>query len=260
MIDRLLPSPALRAVVRREVTTTLHNRYLQVFAGLLLVGSGLVAATSAAPASVAFGTLLLFLYVVPLFSVLVGVHAAQEDLDEHPLMFAHPLPGWTYVAGKLATLAGALAVVLTAALLPVAGRVASAQPLLVLWGLGLALVLTWSSTGLAVGVVASNRTRGLIAALSVWFASLVLYDVATLLLAGLDVMQAWPTAWVGLLLLNPADAVRLAGMTALQGIAFTAPGSSSAVQTLLAWTPLWAAVLTLVWTLGAAAVSRSSLS
>lgn len=250
-------SPALRAIVRREVTTTLHNRYLQVFAALLLVGSGTVVGTSGAASSVAFGMLLLLLYVVPLFAVLVGVHAAHEDAEERALLLSHPVPRGTYVLGKLATLAGAFALVLTLALAPTAWRVASAAPVAVLGGLGLALILIWGSTGLAVGAWTASRSRGLMGALCAWFGSLVLYDLATLALAG--AMQAWPSAWVALLLLNPSDAVRLAGMTALEGVAFTAPGSSAGVATLLAWTPAWVGVLTVAWTVGMAGLARAGL-
>ena len=144
-----------------------------------------------------------------------------------------------------------MAVVVTLALLPVAGQGAAGRSLAVLWGLGLALVGVWGSTGLAVGVYTANRARGLVAGLCVWFGSLVLYDLATLLLAGVDTMQARPAVWTSLLLLNPTDAVRLAGMTALEGVSFTAPGSSKTVATLLAWTPVWTAVLAVGWTAAA---------
>lgn len=255
----MIPS-AFKAVVQRDVATMLHNRYLHVFAVLLLGGSVAVAGTTAAPASLSFGMLLLFLYVVPLFAVLVGVHAAHEELEEHDLLFSHPLSYGTFVGGKLVTLAGALSAVLTLALLPSLLRIASLQTLATLWGLGLALILIWSSTGLAIGASTSRRTRGLVAALCVWFGSLVLYDLVAFALSGLEVARAWPVAWVALLLVNPADAVRLAGMTALQDVSFTAPGSSDAVAEMLAWTPAWVGVLTLAWTGAALVVARRALS
>lgn len=252
-------SPVLRAIVRREASTALHNRYLHVFTALLVLGSVTVVGTSGAAEAVAFGMLLLFLYVVPLFAVLVGVHSAHEELDERPLLLSHPLPRGTFVVGKLVTLGGLLGGVLTLALIPVAGRVASAASLAVLWGLGGALVAIWTSTGLAVGACTSTRARGLVAALCVWFGSLVLYDLFTFALAGIDVVQAWPSAWVSLLLFNPSDAVRLAGLTALEGVSFTAPGSSNAVTTLLRWTPAWVVALTLGWTTAAVALARRRL-
>ena len=64
----------LRAVIRREAITTHHNRFVQVFALVLLAGSAVVAMTSR-PDAVPFGVLLLFLYVVPLFGLLVSVSA-----------------------------------------------------------------------------------------------------------------------------------------------------------------------------------------
>lgn len=249
----------LNAVIRREVTTTLHNRYVQVFALLLVAGSLAVVGTAGGAASVPFGTLLLLLYVVPLFAVLVGVHAAHEDLEEGPILFSHPISRRTLVLGKLAVLVGAMAAVMTLALLPAGWTVASARPLGVLWGLGLALIGVWGSTGLAVGACTQNRARGLVAGLSVWFGSLVLYDLCTLLLSGVDALQARPAVWVSILLLNPADAVRLAGMTALEGVSFTAPGSSDAVATLLAWTPAWTAVLAVAWTAAATVIAYRAM-
>jgi len=252
-------STAFKAVVRRDVATMLHNRYLQVFALLLLGGSATVVGTTDASAPASFGMLLLFLYIIPLFGILVGVHAAQEEMEEHDLLFSHPLSYDTFVGGKLLTLAGALTAVLTLALLPVILRVTSGRPVVVLWALGVSLTLIWSSTGLAIGALMSRRTRGLVAALCVWFGSLVLYDLAAFTLSGFESVRAWPAAWVGLLLLNPADAVRLAGMMALQDVSFTAPGSSEIVAQMLAWTPAWVGLLTATWTVGATAIARRAL-
>jgi ABC-type transport system involved in multi-copper enzyme maturation permease subunit len=249
----------VQAILRREAVTTLHNRYVQIFALLLAAGSLTVVGAAGSAASVSFGALLLLLYVIPLFAVLIGVSAAQEEREEQPLLLSHPLPRGWFVGGKLAVLAGALALVLTLALIPVGIRVGSAASTGVLWGLGLALVLVWGSTGLAVGFAAKNRARGLVLGLTIWFASLVLYDLCTFLLAGVDAMQARPTLWVSLLLLNPADAVRLAGLTALDGLSFTAPGTTEAVATLLAWTPLWTVGLTVLWTVGATLLARRAL-
>lgn len=247
MFSSLSPSPALRAVVRRETHTTRHNRYVQVFALLLVVGSLTIIGGSGTAASVAFGLLLLLLYVVPLFAVLVGVSSAHESLEERPVLLSHPLPRGTFVAGKLATLVAAQTGVLTLALVPAAWRVASVQPLLVLWGLGGVLISVWTSTGLVLGIYTSNRPRGLVAGLCVWFASLVLYDLGAFALAGVEAVQSWPAFWVSLLLLNPSDAVRLAGLTLLDGASFTAAGAHSTVTTLLAWTPIWVVVLAVAW-------------
>lgn len=244
-------SPVMRAIIRREAYTTLHNRYVQVFALLLVAGSVTIVGASGSATSVTFGALLLLLYVVPLFAILIGVSAAQEELDERPMLLSHPLPRGRFVVGKLATLAGALTIVLTLALLPVTVRIATAKPFGILWGLGVALILVWSSTGLAVGFYTTNRARGLVVGLCVWFASLVLYDLCTFLLAGVDAMQAWPAVWVVLLLLNPADAVRLAGLSALEGVSFAAAGTNTTVTMLLAWTPTWAVALALLWSTGA---------
>jgi ABC-type transport system involved in multi-copper enzyme maturation permease subunit len=253
MPARFEGAAALRSIVRREGLTTLHNRYLQVFALLLVGGSLSVAGLAGRPASVPFGLLLLLLYVVPLFAVLVGVSSAHEAMEERPVLLSHPVPRGQLVAGKLGTLAVAMVGVLAVALLPAAWMVGRPGPLLVLWGLGTALVAIWASTGLALGVATGTRARGLVAGLCVWFASLVLYDLCALALSGVEAVQGVPALWVAVLMLNPADAVRLAGMTALEGVSFAAAGSDPAVRALLAWAPAWAAALAVLWT-GAAAL------
>ena len=245
-----LPASAYRAIVRREVTTTLHNRFVQIFAVIVWAGSIAVAALSGRPEAVPFGLLLLMLYVVPLFGLLIGVSAAHEEHDERAFLWSQPVPRSALVLGKTTTLVVALALVLLGTL--VAGGVAGTPPgtLALLWGLGVALVLVSVSAGVTVGQYTTGRARGLMAALVLWFGAFALYDAFALVGSGIELLQNLPALWVGTLLLNPVDAVRLAGLFGLENVPFAAPGEAPWLADLLAWLPTWVAVLTIAWTGG----------
>jgi ABC-type transport system involved in multi-copper enzyme maturation permease subunit len=244
------PSSVYQALLRREATTTFHNRFVQIFAVIVVGGSIAVGALSGRPEAVPFGLLLLFLYVVPLFGLLIGVSAAHEEHDERAFLWSQPVPRAAYVLSKTATLVGALAAVLLVALVAAAVGGASAGTLALLWGLGGALVLVSVSAGVTVGQYTTGRARGLMAALALWFGAFALYDAAALALSGIELMQSRPAVWVGLLLLNPVDAVRLAGLFGLENVPFSAPGEAAWMADLTAWLPAWVAILTVLWTGG----------
>lgn len=243
-----LPSSAYRALLRREVTTTFHNRFVQIFAIIVLGGGSAVAALSGRPEAVPFGLLLLFLYVVPLFGLLIGVSAAHEERDERAFLWSQPIPRAAFVMSKAVVLTGALVFVLLVALVPAGMAAPSFGALALLWGLGSVLALVSVSGGVAVGQYTASRARGLMAVLVLWFGAFALYDAAALGLSGIEVVQGWPGLWVGLLLLNPVDAVRLAGLFGLEDVPFTAPGEAAWIADLMTWMPAWVAVLAIAWT------------
>lgn len=250
-----IPVSTLRAVIRREAITTRHNRFVQVFALVVLAGSGAVAALASRPEAVPFGALLLFLYVVPLFGLLVGVSAAHEEREEQPFLLSQPVPRRAYVLGKALTLGAALIGVLVLALVPTIMVVSSASPVLLLGGLGAVLALISVSGGLAVGHYTATRARGLMAALLAWFAAFGLYDVLALALSGLDAVQQVPVLWVAALLLNPIDAVRLAGLFGLEAVPFSVAGAAAWIEPMTAWLPGWVAVLAIGWVGGLLALA-----
>jgi hypothetical protein len=243
-----LPRSVYRAIIRREVTTTLHNQFVQIFAALVGIGGVATVLLSGRPEAVPFGLLLLFLYVVPLFGLLIGVSAAHEEHDERPFLWSHPVPRSAFVLGKAATLVAALALVLLLPLIPAAVAAPDIGALGLLWGLGSALVVVSVSAGVAVGQYTATRARGLMAALGVWFGAFALYDTLALVGAGVELLQGWPALWVGLLLLNPVDAVRLAGLFGLENVPFAAPGKAAWMGEMATWLPAWVAVLTVGWT------------
>lgn len=245
-----VPASVWRAIVYRETVTTLHNRFVQVFAAVVVTGGIAVAALSSRPDAVPFGLLLLFLYLVPLFGLLIGVSAADEERGERPFLWSQPIPRSTYLLGKTATLAGILSVVLLGAVATALSVGAAVQTLGLLWGLGVALVLVSVSAGITVGQYTTGRARGLMAALLIWFGAFAAYDAAALLGAAVGGLQNVPALWVSLLLLNPVDAVRLAGLFGLEQVPFSAPGGEAWVKLILDWLPAWVAVSTAAWTGG----------
>lgn len=254
-----IPFSTLRAVIRREAITTRHNRFVQVFALVVWAGSGAVAAWAGQPEAVPFGLLLLFLYVVPLFGLLIGVSAAHEERDEHPFLLSQPVPRRAYVLGKAMMLNAAIIGVVLLALVPAIWTAASAGPVVLLGGLGVALALVSVSGGLTVGHFTSTRARGLMAALLTWFAVFGLYDVLALALSGLDAVQQVPALWVAALLLNPIDAVRLTGLFGLEQVPFSVAGAAAWIEPVTAWLPLWVAVLTVGWMGGLLALAARRL-
>lgn len=245
-----VPLSTLRAVMRREAITTRHNRFVQVFALVVLAGSGAVATMASRPEAVPFGVLLLFLYVVPLFGLLVGVSAAHEEREELPFLLSQPVPRRAYVFGKALALGAALVGVLVLALVPVIVMAPTAASVLLLGGLGVVLAIVSVSGGLALGHYTTTRARGLMAALLTWFAAFGLYDVLALALSGLGVMQQVPALWVAVLLLNPIDAVRLAGLFGLEQVPFSVAGAAAWIEPLTTWLPVWTGVLALGWSAG----------
>jgi hypothetical protein len=242
-----LPASVVRALFRREATTTYHNRFVQIFAVIVCGGSIAVGTLSGRPSAIPFGLLLLFLYVVPLFGLLIGVSASHEENAERAFLWSQPVPRAAYVLSKTVTLVGALAAVLLLALGAAAVTGAALGTLALLWGLGVALVLVSVSAGVAVGQYTTSRARGLMMALTLWFGLFALYDALALALSGVAVLQQTPLLWVGLLLLNPVDAVRLTGLFALENVPFSAPGEAAWMVDLLTWLPAWTGLLTLGW-------------
>jgi hypothetical protein len=217
---------------------------------LLLLGSLAVAGTSARPEAVAYGTLLLLLYVVPLFGVLTGVSAAHDAAGERPLLWAQPVPRAWLVLGKAAVLSGALLVALGLTLAPAAWGGVEPSALALLGGLGAALALISASAGLAIGTSTRSPVRGLMGGLVAWFGAFGLYDLLALALSGVGAVQNAPALWVGVLIANPVDAVRLAGLFGLEGVPFSVAGAPDWIGAVAAWLPAWVAVLTLAWTAG----------
>ncbi len=251
MPERWLSAPLVRATrtyARRELQTVVRNRFLHVFS-LIMAGAGTLLVTlSGSDGSVPVALLQLVLYVVPLFALLMGVSAAHEELDERAFLFSQPVPRVAAVFGQWLALWLVLGLAQGLAVLPglLTGR--SVGALLQLWLYGVLLGGIFTAWGVALGYRTSDRARGVISGLLVWFGALVLYDLAALMLSHVGFIQRVPELWVALLMVNPLDAVRLSALTSMQDVPFTTPEGSRLVEVWLSVLPLWLIALTGFWT------------
>ncbi|MEX2381136.1 MAG: ABC transporter permease subunit [Opitutales bacterium] len=218
-----LPSffPVAIAFAAREFRTLLRNRFLQVFFLIALAGG--FASTGLTPTieAIPFILLQLTLYLVPLFSILIGLSSAHGELEEHPFLFSQPVSRFALVTGKAFALAISLGAILFFAFL--SGLIFSPRTgaLLLLWGMSLLLAGVFVSLGLAIGCTTRERSRGIIYALLAWLFLLIGFDLIAYGAALTPFVQQQPLLWLGILLMNPVDAVRVAMLFHLEDIPFT---------------------------------------
>ena len=214
------PRP-LWSCAREELILAVRTRLLLIFAAvfgvlaLVVASSGyvLTGGTGLQDFSRTAASLLeLVLLVVPLASLVIGVTALTPDAGSAELLYSQPIARRTILAGKVI-------------------------------GLWLALVAA-AITG---GATSRRRARSLATALALWFAAVVLFDVAVLGIASW--LPSGPASRVLIIsaMVNPVDAVRTATLMALEGT--TAFGAAS-----LAFLRFTRGAAGAVWWLGASAL------
>jgi Cu-processing system permease protein len=226
---------------RQELTLAARSRWAQsfawVFAGLALAvaASGYVLSGGRGVqdfARTGASLVQLVLLLTPLASLVIGVLALAPDRGAAELLFAQPVSRRSVLLGKLVGLFAALAAA-QAAGLATAGIVifsrSDASGLAGYAGLyGAALVLTAVFLAIAAALASGppgRRTRALVLALIVWFATVVLVDVAALGVASLLPSRAASRTLIAAVLLNPVAAVRTGALLGIQGTAAFGPAS-----------------------------------
>jgi ABC-type transport system involved in multi-copper enzyme maturation permease subunit len=232
----------------REWRTILRNRFLQVFSALALLAGWAAVVSGPSPGSLPYIYLQLILYLVPLFTALIGISSAHGELEEHQFLFSQPLRRFHLVLGKWTALLSVSAAVLLLAFLPALLSGAAPFPLLALWAKSLALASIFIGLGLAVGFSTNDRSRGLIYVLTLWLLLLIGFDLAAYFAAQFPAARNYPAAWFFLLLTNPIDAVRIAALFALEEIPFTIPGENKLVAQGAAHLGKWVLFLSVAWT------------
>lgn len=258
---------------RQELLLAARSRWTQIFAvvfgvlSLAVAASGYVLSGGGGLqdfARTAASLVQLNLLLVPLVSLVTGVLALSPERGSAEILFSQPVSRHAILFGKLLGLFGALAAAQAIGL--------GAAGLVIFWRsgqLGLAgygllflgsLLLTVIFLGLA-AVLASGgtgrRARALALALIVWFAAVVLFDVAALGIASLLPSGMASRVLILAVLVNPIGAVRTGALLAIQGttafgaaslafLRFTkGPAGAAAILTLsvLVWLalPLWIA-------------------
>jgi Cu-processing system permease protein len=258
---------------RQELLLAARSRWTQIFAvvfgvlSLAVAASGYVLSGGGGLqdfARTAASLVQLNLLLVPLVSLVTGVLALSPERGSAEILFSQPVSRHAILFGKLLGLFGALAAAQAIGL--------GAAGLVIFWRsgqLGLAgygllflgsLLLTAIFLGLA-AVLASGgtgrRARALALALIMWFAAVVLFDVAALGIASLLPSGMASRVLILAVLVNPIGAVRTGALLAIQGttafgaaslafLRFTkGPAGAAAILTLsvLVWLalPLWIA-------------------
>ncbi len=246
------------AIARKELRERLRSRWVLAVAAVFTLFALVIAYFGAAQqGAVGFkgieltiaSLVSLAIYLVPLIALILGYDAivGERERGSLDLLLSLPITRMELLAGKYLGLAAALAVStlagfgLVGILLVVQGGL---DALFHYSGFVLSAILmgmAFLSLAVLVSVLAASKTAASGAAIALWFAFVLVYD---LVLLGLLVLTegALPAALVsGLLLLNPADVFRVLNVFSLEE-----------VKTLYGLATVASDTLTAPWLLGAA--------
>jgi Cu-processing system permease protein len=214
----------MRAIIRKEISDALRNRWLIgyaiVMAVLGLLASWLGLRTSGALSFQMFGrtaaTLTnLVLLLAPLVALVVGATtlAAERDRGTMGRLLALPIHPRELLLGKYAGLLIALAAATLLGFAPSAAVVAGMAGLgsgvrfLLFPLVSLLLIAATLAIGMIVSAVSTNGLKAMGTAVFLWFGLVLLYDL--LLIGTLVVASIPPMLLAGLLVINPVDAARV---------------------------------------------------
>jgi Cu-processing system permease protein len=230
---------------RQELLLSVRSRWTQLFTvvfaalALAVAGAGYVLSGGAGLqdfARTAVSLIQLVVLLVPMTALVLGVMALAPDRGAAELLYSQPVARHAVLVGKLlglfVALIGAQAVGFGLAGLVIVqqagaygagtfGLLMTASALLTAIFLGLAAALAAGTTG-------RRRTRALAVSLILWFALVILYDVAALGAASLLSSGHASRLLVVAALVNPVDAIRTGTLLAIEG-----PGAFGAASAAL---------------------------
>jgi len=232
----------LLAFASQELVLASRSRWTQIFAAVFGVLAFAVAASGYilsgghgvqdfARTSVSLVQLVILL--VPLTALLIGVMTLAPESGAAELVFSQPVARSTILFGKLLgqflALAAAQALGFGAAGLVIsweAGDEGVGRFLLLVAGsLALTAIFLGIAAVVAVNASGRGRARALAVALAVWFAAVVLFDVAALSVASFLRSGSASRLLIVSVLVNPVDAVRTGTLLGIEGV--TAFGAAS---------------------------------
>lgn len=234
-------SSPLFLCARQELVIATRSRWTQVFAiifaalALAVAGSGYVLSGGAGVqdfARTAASLVQLVLLLTPLTSLVIGVLTLAPERGSAELLFSQPVSRGTILLGRLlglfVALSAAQAIGLGGAGILIFSRSGESGA----WGYAVLFLGAMALTAIFLGIAAllasgavGRRSRALALALIVWFAAVVLFDVAALGAASLLRSGAASRLLITAVLVNPADAVRTGVLLGIQGT--TAFGAAS---------------------------------
>ncbi len=241
MSARMSAASPLLLCARQELRLAVRSRWTQTFAAVFAALALAVAASGYVLsggegfqdfARTAVSLTQLVLLLVPLTSLAIGVLALSPDRGAAELLYSQPVSRRQILLGQLlglfAALASAEAIGLGAAGLWIFGRSGSlglgSYLLLFVAALAATAVFLALAALLAAGV-AGRRARTLALALIVWFAAVILFDIAALGAASLLPSGAASRLLILSVIGNPVDAVRTGTFLGIEGT--TAFGAAS---------------------------------
>ncbi|HTO77235.1 MAG TPA: ABC transporter permease subunit [Thermoanaerobaculia bacterium] len=241
MSARVSAASPLLLCARQELRLAVRSRWTQTFAAVFAALALAVAASGYVLsggegfqdfARTAVSLTQLVLLLVPLTSLAIGVLALSPDRGAAELLYSQPVSRRQILFGQLlglfAALASAEAIGLGAAGLWIFGRSGSlglgSYLLLFVAALAATAVFLALAALLSAGV-AGRRARTLALALIVWFAAVILFDIAALGAASLLPSGAASRLLILSVIGNPVDAVRTGTLLGIEGT--TAFGAAS---------------------------------
>ncbi len=256
-MSRFQDSSPLLLCARQELRLAVRSRWTQIFAAvfgalsLAVAASGYVLSGGEGVqdfARTAASLVQLVLLLVPLTSLTIGVLALTPERGAAELLYSQPVPRRSILLGQLlglfVALAAAEAIGLGGAGLVIFARSgpigAAAYALLFAASLATTAIFLGLAALLAAGGP-GRRARSLALAVIVWFAAVVLFDVAALGIASLLPSGAASRTLILAVLVNPVDAVRTGTLLGIQGT--TAFGAASLALLRFTKGPVGAAVL-----------------
>jgi hypothetical protein len=197
----------------------LHNRFMQIFAVLCVIGGSALLAAAPGPETLPLILIQALLSVASLFGFLIGWGTGQQARDQGPFLFAQPVSAGELLLGKLLGTGTWCLLLLGLFIAPAAVRAGMPETILALGGLAGGYVLVCVLTGLLIGLIMAP-VSGLLAVLLAWISIVAGWELLLLLLSSTGWMQASPGLFVTLLLGNPAGAFRIAAMVGLETVPF----------------------------------------
>ncbi len=246
----------------RELHAAVLSRLVYVFCGMALLAGWVPLLGEAGPDRteiVVYALLQASLFLIPLFAILTGVGSAQNEQEEEPLLMSQPIGRGVRVLGKFAALWGLIAVAAGLLVFPAILSGCRIGALGFLWFHTFAVGGVFAALGLAVGFSSSDRVKAHMIGLCAWLVLLAGFNLLALAAAHVAEVQRWPQLWLGLLMVNPLDALRISAMFTLDRIPFDVASAPPLGQWWLGHLSLWFVLLCSAWIAAALAWSRARL-
>jgi Cu-processing system permease protein len=267
-------SQAIAACASQELTLAIRGRATQVFAAvfallaLIVAASGYILSGGSGVqdfSRTATSLTELVLFFVPMMALLVGTMSLSAERGAAELLYSQPVARSVLLFGRILGLLGAL-IAAQAIGFGASGLVIFSQSgdeglgsfaVLAIGSVALTIVSLNVAAAIAAAAAGRRRTRALVTALAVWFAAVILYDLASLGLASMLRSGAASRLLIVATLANPVDAVRTGILLGIQGT--SAFGAASLALLRFTGGPVKAALLIVacvtVWTVAPAWVA-----